>query len=795
MAVAIVIIVILDRRGGLDRGAREPGPFARRARCHARRVSGTSRRRRKPNRRSRRRPSSRLRAASAPTRRARRSAAASCGGAAARSSSTSRSTRRRSASRRRQFLNRGLVAAVGLRARRFRRRVPRRSCGRSRIGRVRRHRSRSASSSDILAYIQHEPAAVLRAGSPRLRRAVPAEPGRPRQGQEDLQACDLQRHVAARDRRAVPAVRAPRLPRPVLPVVAVVRVPVPRFEVQPGRREEGGPGAAWPRSLLRHEQRRRRSPSTPATSTSDRRSVPTRPARTPKDRCASEPAHRPRRPPEPPFVIAALWKNDLRHWLIWLNIIAFTALIIYVVRSVFCRRARSRTRSCRRTSRSSSPTTTSRAGVSSACRAGRCCSRRSSRSRCPSTGCVSRPVRTRRRPTSTRPRSREARPCSRTRRCPTYNAAVAAVRELPRRQGPGRRGSDVDQRKVTGRCRRWTRCRRFNRTRCSLRFSPDEVHVTIITYGRPGTPMQAWGVAGGGPKNDQSIQDLVEYINSIQITPAQAKAQATAALAAAKSTDPNTVCPEYVTCPAVEVAAAKKTLDDDTKALDAAREDVRKTLAKPDYTDAQVKAACNEIQNEAENKPNPSAQTISYAIKCGTYLTAAKTVDSDNEAYQWSLQWQASRVNVSDGQILFEMNCARCHTEGWSMFDPTVPPSATDGVEHPGPLRRRRRHRRRDRASTCATAARCGASAPTRTAGSRRSRTSSPWAPWPNKPYGILGIGTGRMPGFGAMLSSDQIAEIVSTSATACRPRTTRASRPCARRARIHARRRRARPS
>ena len=61
------------------------------------------------------------------------------------------------------------------------------------------------------------------------------------------------RHGAGH-RRAVPEVRAPGLPRAVVPDLAVVRVPVPRLEVQPGRREEGWPGAAWPRPL-------RRSPS------------------------------------------------------------------------------------------------------------------------------------------------------------------------------------------------------------------------------------------------------------------------------------------------------------------------------------------------------------------------------------------------------------------------------------------------------------------------------------------------------------------------------------------------------
>ena len=60
--------------------------------------------------------------------------------------------------------------------------------------------------------------------------------------------------------------------------------------------------------------------------------------------------------------------------------------------------------------------------------------------------------------------------------------------------------------------------------------------TNIITYGRPGTPMQAWGVAGGGPKNDQSIQDLVAFLRTIQLKPAAIKAQQTKNLAAAKST-------------------------------------------------------------------------------------------------------------------------------------------------------------------------------------------------------------------------------------------------------------------
>ena len=48
--------------------------------------------------------------------------------------------------------------------------------------------------------------------------------------------------------------------------VAVVRVPVPRLEVQPGRREAGWPGAPGPRPLPARGRRAAASPSTPASS-------------------------------------------------------------------------------------------------------------------------------------------------------------------------------------------------------------------------------------------------------------------------------------------------------------------------------------------------------------------------------------------------------------------------------------------------------------------------------------------------------------------------------------------------
>jgi mono/diheme cytochrome c family protein len=50
----------------------------------------------------------------------------------------------------------------------------------------------------------------------------------------------------------------------------------------------------------------------------------------------------------------------------------------------------------------------------------------------------------------------------------------------------------------------------------------DELRTTII-YGRPNTPMPAWGVEGGGPMNAQQVTDLVAYIESIQVSPKDLK--------------------------------------------------------------------------------------------------------------------------------------------------------------------------------------------------------------------------------------------------------------------------------
>ncbi len=54
------------------------------------------------------------------------------------------------------------------------------------------------------------------------------------------------------------------------------------------------------------------------------------------------------------------------------------------------------------------------------------------------------------------------------------------------------------------------------------RYSADEVRF-ILVYGRPFSPMSAWGLDGGGALNEQQIDWLVHYIRSIQIPPVGCK--------------------------------------------------------------------------------------------------------------------------------------------------------------------------------------------------------------------------------------------------------------------------------
>ncbi len=302
------------------------------------------------------------------------------------------------------------------------------------------------------------------------------------------------------------------------------------------------------------------------------------------------------------------------------------------------------------------------------------------------------------------------------------------------------------------------------------RFSPSEVN-DIITRGRPGSPMQGWGVDrnGGGPKNAQSINDLVAYLTSIQLPPGT-PAQAAKDLAGCQADTPKdaTTALGQAACaqaawkaePAQQLTAAQSAYDTavaarsaDTKKFDTlgCRDsfEADDAAAKAEQDPAKQSAAlanrdtCQTLRLAVKRTPDPStpldpiAKDAAIAHLAALQKTAATTpdelkaaktevatttkqltndtadfaakqchedgtgpasapqnsaaclrlarglyaqrfvaqddsaVDAAKTALDWAKEWSARRANVGDGQILFETNCARCHTKNWSIFDPT----------------------------------------------------------------------------------------------------------------------------
>jgi mono/diheme cytochrome c family protein len=189
-----------------------------------------------------------------------------------------------------------------------------------------------------------------------------------------------------------------------------------------------------------------------------------------------------------------------------------------------------------------------------------------------------------------------------------------------------------------------------------LRYSEEEVRF-ILNYGRPFSPMSAWGLVGGGPMNEQQIQTVIDYLKSVQI-PRE-----------------NCASPD-----------GKATMCDGG------------TLPKKNQ---------DEIQAEAER-----------LVGNGTYSSLGEAL-----------------FNLDLGAGAY--SCARCHTKGWSYGEPQITGGGAFGPSLTGGSTIRQFPNQEDMIAFI-------------TAGSEYG-----------KRYGEQGQGGGRMPGFGAMLTQDQITAIV----------------------------------
>jgi mono/diheme cytochrome c family protein len=128
----------------------------------------------------------------------------------------------------------------------------------------------------------------------------------------------------------------------------------------------------------------------------------------------------------------------------------------------------------------------------------------------------------------------------------------------------------------------------------ALRYRRDQLY-NVLVYGRAGSPMAAWGVAGGGGSTDQTIYDLIAYLRH---------------LALEKNPAAREIYEEHWDKTQDAEASFEKALDSEFS----------RTMRQEETTEL---------------------------------LAAAKKVKTN--------------VGKSDGEILYEMNCARCHTAGWSV--------------------------------------------------------------------------------------------------------------------------------
>lgn len=226
-----------------------------------------------------------------------------------------------------------------------------------------------------------------------------------------------------------------------------------------------------------------------------------------------------------------------------------------------------------------------------------------------------------------------------------------------------------------------------------LRFPEEQVREIIIN-GRPGTPMPAWGVESEkGILNEQGITDLLAFLESRQLTPDEARQRS-------------------------------------TEEFNGTREQATATVDSAQTALSEAQAALAEAPDDEGLQEDVAVAEANLA---------------------WAQSWLAQVEGASDGQLLFQLNCARCHTKNWSIFDPAAaPPFAWMAPGLQGG----------------------GAFGPNLTDGAELRQFPGMEGPSEqqvfvaqgverDEQYGTRGISSGRMPHFDSILTEEQITAIV----------------------------------
>ncbi len=153
------------------------------------------------------------------------------------------------------------------------------------------------------------------------------------------------------------------------------------------------------------------------------------------------------------------------------------------------------------------------------------------------------------------------------------------------------------------------------------RYSEEEI-TYVLNFGRPGSPMAAWGTPGGGPLTSQQLEYLIDYMGTFQV----------------QSLDPLDI-----NDPLNQVA----------------------TLDPSDPAVAEAQAQVVESQAAADELAADIREEVQRSLDDGEFASIGEAVFN---------------LGLYSGYQAGSLSCARCHTSGWSLGIDAVPNILDPGI-------------------------------------------------------------------------------------------------------------------
>ncbi len=186
----------------------------------------------------------------------------------------------------------------------------------------------------------------------------------------------------------------------------------------------------------------------------------------------------------------------------------------------------------------------------------------------------------------------------------------------------------------------------------ALRYREDQLRNVLIHGRGTNKPMPAWGLKGGGPGNEQQIDDLVNFLKHWAIEGNEEAEKAYLAEWKLSKNADKAYDAAFAAAAVLRQAESTKELADTRKA---AQDNILRLEGKVPLSVATSLGALEKAFEEATASKDE-----------GLIQAASRKLEAAKKLYEES----KAAVAKSDGQILFESNCARCHTNGWSYGDP-----------------------------------------------------------------------------------------------------------------------------